>query len=84
MYCPTSIKDTIHWFPFINIIEHTENILRPNKGLIPSLLKVFSIFKLRLFDDRQYEEGNVVDTIDIRCINCNKEIGLYLRNTTIE
>ena len=41
LYWPTSIKDTIQWFPFLTIMEHTENILKPNKGLIPSLLKVF-------------------------------------------
>ena len=43
-YWTTSIKDTIQWFPFLAIIEHTANILEPNKWLIPSLLKVFSMF----------------------------------------
>ena len=38
-YYPTLIKNTIHWFPFLTIIEHILNILSPNKGLIPSLLK---------------------------------------------
>ena len=51
-YWPTSVKDTINWFPFITIIEHTSNILKPNKGLIPSLLKLFSMFHLRLFFDK--------------------------------
>ena len=26
-YCPTSIKDTIQWFPFLTIMEHTANIM---------------------------------------------------------
>ena len=42
------------------------------------------MFQLRLFDDKQYEEGNIVDIIAISCINCNKERCLYLRNTKIE
>ena len=33
-------------------MEHTANILKPNKGLIPSLLNIFSMFELRLFDDK--------------------------------
>ena len=36
-YWPTSIKDTIKWFPFLTIMEHTTNILKPNRCLIPSL-----------------------------------------------
>ena len=44
LYWPTSIKDTIQWFPFLTTIEHTANIINPNKGLIPSLLKVFAMF----------------------------------------
>ena len=60
-------------------MEHTANILNPNKGIIPSLLKVFAMFQLRIIDDT-YE----VEAIDIRCINCKKETGLYLRNSTFE
>ena len=47
LYFPTSIKDTINWFPFITIMEHTANITETKSGMIPSLLKVFSIFELR-------------------------------------
>ena len=53
LHCPTSIKDTIQFFPFLTIIEHTANIIKPNKGIITSLLKVFAMFQLRLFDDKQ-------------------------------
>ena len=42
----------MQWFTFPAIMEHTENILNPNKGLITSLLKLFSMFKLRLIDDK--------------------------------
>ena len=60
-------------------MEDTENILKPNKGLIPSLLRVFAIFQLRLFDYK-YE----VEIINISCINCKKVTGLHLRNSTFE
>ena len=32
----------------------------------------------------KYEEGKVFDVIFIKCINCNKETGFYIRNSTIE
>ena len=71
-YWPTSIKDTINWFPFIAIMEHTENITKTNKGLISSLLKVFAMFDLHLIGDKEK-----LDVIAIRCINCKKETGLF-------
>ena len=33
-YWPTSIKDTIQWFPFLAIMENATNILQTNNGLI--------------------------------------------------
>ena len=73
------MKYTIQWFPFSDIMEHTLNILKPNKVLIPSLFRVFPVFELRLFYDK-----DEVEIIAIRCINCKKEIGLYLINSTFE
>ena len=52
LYWSTSIKDTIQWFPFLTIMEYTENIIKPNKGLITSLLSFFSVFQLCLFYDK--------------------------------
>ena len=52
LYWPTTIKYTIQWFPFLTIMEHTTNILNPNKGIIPSLLKLFAMFELRLFGNK--------------------------------
>ena len=60
-------------------MEHIANILNPNKGIIRSLLKVFEMFELRLIDNR-----DIVEAIDIRCINCKKETGLYLGTSTLE
>ena len=65
MYWQNSTKDIIKWFHFLTIIEHTTNILNPNKGLIISLIKVFAMFKLRLFDDKEDEEVKVVEIIAI-------------------
>ena len=59
-------------------MEHTANILKPNKGLIPSLLKLFDMFELHLIYDI-----DKVDSIDISCINCKEETGLFLRNSTL-
>ena len=60
-------------------MEHNADILNPNKGLIPSLLKVFAIFCLRLIDDR-----DILEAVDIMCIHCNKERGLYLGTSTLQ
>ena len=60
-------------------MKHTANILNPNKGLMSSLLKAFSVFELHLIGDR-YK----VEAIATRCINCKKETGLYLGNSTLE
>ena len=39
---------------------------------------------MRLFFDEHDEEGNIAGAIAIRCINCNKETGLNLKDTPIE
>ena len=53
LYWPTSIKDTINWFPFPTIMEHSANTIKRNKGKIPSLLKSFAIFEFRLISDKE-------------------------------
>ena len=57
LYWPTTIKDTIQWFTFLTIMEHTANILNPNKGLITLLLKVFAMFDLCIIDARDKLEA---------------------------
>ena len=42
------------------------------------------MLQLRLFSNKNYDEGNVADLISIRCINCNKETELRLKDTPIE
>ena len=71
MYWPNTIKDTIKWFPFISIMEHTANIIQPNTNIITSLLKVFEMFELRLIYDK-----DKLDSKDKMCANSKKTTGL--------
>ena len=45
---PASIKSTIQWFPFLTIMEHTANKMQENVRIISSLLRMFSMFEIRL------------------------------------
>ena len=72
---PTSIKETIQWFPFIAIMEHTANKMKNNNGLISSVLKIFAVFQICL----SYEDKKL-DVVSIKCINCKRET--YLNSET--
>ena len=61
----------MQWFPFLNIMEHTANKMQDDKGPISSLLKMFSMFEIRLSFGDKY-----LDTFSIKFINCKREIGL--------
>ena len=65
-------------------MEHSANILEPNKSLISSSLKVFVMFQLRIFYYLKYEKENGVGYIAIKCIDFNKDTGLYVKDTIIE
>ena len=41
------------------------------------------MFQLCLFYDKHDKEVKVSDAITIRCSNCNKDIGLHLKDTLI-
>ena len=62
---PASIKETIQWFPFLTIMYHNANKMQDDKRLISSLLKMFSMFKIRLSYGDKY-----LDTLSLKCINC--------------
>ena len=68
---PASIKSTFQWFPFLEIMEYTGNDMQNDTHLTSSLLKIFSLFEIRL---------SCVDvdleTVSLKCINCEKETGL--------
>ena len=40
---PESIKSTLKWFPFHEIIEYSGNVMQDDTHLTSSLLKMFSI-----------------------------------------
>ena len=42
---PTSIKTTIEWCPFLDIMEYTGNDMKSDIPLTTSLLKIFPCFK---------------------------------------
>ena len=60
-------------------MKHTSNIMKTKEVIIPSLLKAFAMFEFRLIGDKEK-----MDVIVISCINCKKETGLYLQNSTFE
>ena len=65
-----SIKKKIMWFPFLRIMEHTENKMKENNGLISSLLNIFAMFQIRLIcGDKELE------VLSLKCINCKRETG---------
>ena len=68
---PASIKETTKWFPFLDIMDHTANKIQDDKGLISSLLKMFSMFKIRL----SYGDKDLY-TVSLNFINCKRETGL--------
>ena len=52
-------------------MEYTGNIMQDDTHLTSSLLKMFSMFEIRL------SCGDVnLDTVSLKCINCQKETGL--------
>ena len=65
-------------------MEQNVNIFKRSKSLIPSLLKVFSMFQMHILYDKKYEKENVLEAIYIKFNTLNKDNGLYLKDTTIE
>ena len=52
-------------------MEYTGNIMQYDTHLTSSLLKMFSMFEIRL----SYGD-NDMDKVGLKCINCKKETGL--------
>ena len=68
---PESIKTTIEWFPFLDIMEYTGNDMISDIPLTTSLLKMFSIFGVKM------TVGDVnMDEVYLMCINCKIKTGL--------
>ena len=62
---PESIKSTMQWFPFLEMMEFTGNDMKNDINLTSSLLKMFSMCEIRL------SVGDVdVDAVSLKFINC--------------
>ena len=69
---------------FIFIMENTASKIKTYISLLPSLLKVFEMFQMRLLYFEHNEEDNVVEAIAIKCMHCYISTGLYLKDKTVE
>ena len=79
-YWPTRIKEVINWFLFLNIMKYTADKIENEITLLPSLLKMFSMFHMRFWYDNKHDDKTNVKIIAIGCINCEKETGLSMKN----
>ena len=55
-YWPTIIKEVINWFPFLNIMEYTTYKIDNEITLLPSLLKMFSMFQMSFWYDKEHDD----------------------------
>ena len=55
-YWPTSIKEFINWFTFMNIMEYTTDRIDNEITLLPPLMKMFSIFQMRFWYDKDPDD----------------------------
>ena len=62
-------------------MDHTENNMDTNITLLPSFFKVFVMFKMCLWYDKEIHEENLVNNIAIWFINSGKTTGLSVENT---
>ena len=65
----------MQWFPFLEMMEYTGNDMQNDTNLTSSLLKMFSMFEIRLsvgdFD---------LDEVSLKCINVKIETGLKTKS----
>ena len=65
-------------------MEYTVSIIETDISLIPSLLKVLQVFHMRLFYYRYDEAENIVKDIDIKCNDCRRITGVYLKDKNVQ
>ena len=58
---------------------HAEYNIDTQITILLFLLKFFATFNMRLWYEKENLEENVVNNISIRCINCGKTTGLYVK-----
>ena len=74
----------MEFFPFQGIMLHTEYNIECPEDYFKSLLKSFSMFKIRIIYDETIDNEDVPEAIGIMCFNFEKIIGCFLDNKKIE
>ena len=64
----------------MKIMEYTAEKIENEITILPSLLKMFSMFQMSFWYDNEPDDKNDMKIIAIRCINCGKERGLSMNN----
>ena len=44
---PKKIMESLNWLPFLDIMQFTADSIKNDKILFPSLLKMFTMFKIK-------------------------------------
>ena len=65
-------------------MEHTAGIIETYISLIPVSIKVFEMFQMRLFYYKHNKEEKKVESIFIKCINCDRSTGLLISVKTVK
>ena len=65
---------------FFDIMEFTADRIYNDKQVLPSLLKMFSMFKIKCWYNMGGSERNKAVKIAIRCGNCGKETMIDVDN----
>ena len=59
-YCPTSIREVINWFPFMDTMGYTADMIENDITLLPSMMKIFSMFQMSFkYEDERDDENDV-------------------------
>ena len=61
-------------------MEYTEYKIDNEITLLPPLLKMFSMFQIHIWYNKEHYDQNNVENIVIRCSNCGSETGLSTNN----
>ena len=65
---PESIKRTIEWFTFLDIMEYNGKDMISDISLTTSLLKIFFMFRVKIT-----VRDDTVNEFSLMCINCKRE-----------
>ena len=68
------IMESLSWLTFLDTMEFTSDRIQNDCNPLPSLLKVFIMFKIKCWWNKK-EKGDIKKTVEkvaIRCGNCGK------------